>query len=663
MRKLLVVLVCAVALLATATASEAKIFVNISDGTNPTINALASTTVPFFKGNLKLSQASSTRLASGDQTDTLTLIQCTTPRPCALFIPSGASTQQPGDTFKISDVSATALAKVTALDKFTGGDRVSFSGVRFTSLGTNKVLTVTYGTQTGDLRTLTSAEASSYVVSSAFSGHFKTLAGLRATACKVGTVATDMDQPEEACVRLSMALNGTGVDGQGNPASATIAVACNNLFPTVNPCGTNGSWTASTGTFNGVNDGRSISCPSGCSPAQVATLTGRFNGANETLQLTTSLNGFIANVTDENGGVEEAAIGLADEVALNRWVTTSAKNERCKAVAKAPTTNDTRNVTNKSTLPISFEYWCGTVTAAGAEGIPLVSLADTALIPGAAGAKYSASRETFLPTQTTQDQLQFKQIQTLTLTYDVVVGTETDPTDTRLPPVTYSDCRDRSIRLEIQLMDSSGADKGIMTVNLGTTTVDNFKNGCNAFAGFVDIRNNQDARVDASQLALNNPPACCSKFTDLQNGTIGNLIVRKIAFIVSRPVSPVSDPPENYGVRFFDGNVNGITALSSLQVVTNFVRVTPTSTNGVSIAITKLDGVGAGVVKVIPSSEIVINGGKFTTSASINDIVPESGASYAVSLCPNGTEQNDPNLAENTVLGICIADQARFTLL
>jgi hypothetical protein len=109
--------------------------------------------------------------------------------------------------------------------------------------------------------------------------------------------------------------------------------------------------------------------------------------------------------------------------------------------------------------------------------------------------------------------------------------------------------------------------------------------------------------------------------------------------------------------------VNGITALSSLQVVTNFVRVTPTSTNGVSIAITKLDGVGAGVVKVIPSSEIVINGGKFTTSASINDIVPESGASYAVSLCPNGTEQNDPNLAENTVLGICIADQARFTLL
>jgi len=70
----------------------------------------------------------------------------------------------------------------------------------------------------------------------------------------------------------------------------------------------------------------------------------------------------------------------------------------------------------------------------------------------------------------------------------------------------------------------------------------------------------------------------------------------------------------------------------------------------------------AGVVAVIPSSQIIINGGKYTTSINVNQMQAESGASYAISLCPNGTEQNDPNLAPNTVLGNCIADQSRMTL-
>jgi hypothetical protein len=65
--------------------------------------------------------------------------------------------------------------------------------------------------------------------------------------------------------------------------------------------------------------------------------------------------------------------------------------------------------------------------------------------------------------------------------------------------------------------------------------------------------------------------------------------------------------------------------------------------------ITKLTGQNAGVVKVVPSSQIVINGGKYTTSVNVNDIQAESGQSYAISLCPNGTEQNDPNLPANTV--------------
>ena len=78
----------------------------------------------------------------------------------------------------------------------------------------------------------------------------------------------------------------TTADGQGSSASTTVAVPCNNLFPAVNPCGTGGVWTAANGTFTAVNDGKSISCPSACSPAQVGTLTARFNAINDVLQLT-----------------------------------------------------------------------------------------------------------------------------------------------------------------------------------------------------------------------------------------------------------------------------------------------------------------------------------------------------------------------------------------
>ena len=677
MRKLWLTMLCTLAFLGTAAVSEANIFVTISDGPH---------TVTASTGLLRLSQTITTPILSApDTTTTMFLLTCTA--PCTAFFPSGQATQQNGDTFKIQDVSSTNRARIEVLDAFTSSDRISFKGVKFTSilpLGTStyaaKTLTVTYGTQSGNLRALTSAQASSYFVSAAFSGSFKTSTNLRATACKAGTASTDMDDATDACARLSVTLNGTGVDGQGNTVSATVAVACNNAFPTLNPCGTNGSWTT-TGTFTGVNDGRSLSCPSTCSPVQVATLTGKFNGVNEVLQLTASLNGVIANATDENGGVEDAALALAGEVGLNRWVTTSANIERCKAVPKAPTTNDTRNVTNNSSLPISFEYWCGTLSPVLSGGIPLVSLADTLLLPGAASTRYSGSRETFLPEP---GSLQFKNITTLLLSYNVLLDSVV--TDSRLPPVFYTDCQDGSIRLEIQLVDSNGVDRGTVKVYLGSASGTqgppfNYTDGCADVPQPFDVFANPDARVDLSGLLGNLSRPCCVKFSDAQKGNVGNQFVRRIAFVVSRPVAPVGDPANiNYGVQFLDGNVNTITAAgsppvtpTSFQTVTNFVRKTDLSTNGVSITITKLSSPTGtpevpktGVVLVIPGSQIIINGGKYTTSINVNQIQPESGASYAISLCPNGAETDvvpDPTIPPSIpVRGLCIADQGRMTL-
>jgi hypothetical protein len=664
MRKFLLSVGCALFLLTTATVSDAKMYVNISDGTT-TLNAKGSATVPFIKSHpsspthgLRLSQLSAAPSGTLDATATLTVLFCPT-RPCTVFFPSGAATQQTGDTFKIQDIgSATSLqARVEKFDSGSTADRVSHKGVKYTSIGTLKTLTVTYGNQAGDLRPLTSTQAQSYSISAAMSGSFKTSLGARASSCKAGTVATDMDDPlTEACVRLSIALNGTAINGQsGN--TTTVSVPCNSTF-TVNPCG-GGTWTPSNGTFSGVTDGSSISCPSACSPAQEAALVAKFNAVNDVLQMTASTHGAIANVTDENGGGEESLLALATEIALPRWVTYSAAIERCRAVPGEPISGGTHNISN-SNLPISFELWCGNFTPAGAAGSTLVSLADTALLPGAASTRYEASRETLL---LAPGQLQLKNITTMGFTYDVFVGIEENPVDSRLGPLTYSDPKDGALRLEIQLLSSQGVDLGILKVYL--CSADNGKNGCNDFEQIgLDIVNNPDARVDPSALAGNLAAPCCITFSQAKQGQLGNSRVRKIAFIVSRPVSPPSDPADNYKVTFFDGNVNGVTALSSLQVPTGFTRV-PTaqlSTNGLSIVITKLTGSNPGVVKVIRSGAIATGGNKYSTTAAVGDLLPESGALYSVGLCPSGTEENDPSLPANTPIGTCIANHATMTL-
>ena len=91
MLKLLLSVGCALALLTTATVSDAKIFVKISDGTTAgTLDAQASTTVPFSQGWAAAQPwPPQPRRARPIVTDTLThRLSCTT-RPCKVYFPSG----------------------------------------------------------------------------------------------------------------------------------------------------------------------------------------------------------------------------------------------------------------------------------------------------------------------------------------------------------------------------------------------------------------------------------------------------------------------------------------------------------------------------------------------------------------------------------------------
>jgi hypothetical protein len=118
MFKLLLSVCCALALLTTATVSDAKIFVNISDGTN-TLNAQPPTVLPPFNvGGLRLSITPPTLSGNLDNTFVHNILSCTTP-PCKVYFPSGnvAPAAALGtDTFTIEDISSTSRARVEKFD-------------------------------------------------------------------------------------------------------------------------------------------------------------------------------------------------------------------------------------------------------------------------------------------------------------------------------------------------------------------------------------------------------------------------------------------------------------------------------------------------------------------------------------------------------------------
>lgn len=704
MRKLALQLSLVLAVVASATASHANIFVKITDGTTTLDGTtLNQSCVPLssFPNGCSLSQApgfvvnqatdaTSPANAGLDVTDTMVLLKCPT-HPCTVFFPSGALTPQPGDTFKFADTNPTGpFARVVMFDSATSADRVSLRGIAITSLTAGKTLTLTYGTQVGDLR---AQNFTPYPATAAMSGTFRTALGSRATACSDGSTSTSVGTP---CVELLIKVNGTTVDGQGSSAVATTAVPCNNSFPTVNPCGTGGSW-STTGSFSGVNDTNNMDCPSTCTPTSRGILTVVFKGASETLNLAASAHGAISSKSAQDGGLEENFLALADELGGNRWVPYTAANQRCQAVPKAPSTNDTRNINNNSNLPLSFELWCGFFAPlTSGTGVSLLSIVDQAesnLIGNLTGSQKptsqttqnDASRVGFLPAA---GQLAVKGITVLSLTYDVFVGTGPSG-NSSLGNLNFTDCTAGSLRVEFQLLDSkTRAPVGTANVYLGSNSADHFQSLCNGFESTIgtDLVNNPDARVDTSGLAGNLASPCCITFKKFQQGSTGQLLVRKMSLIVDHgigvPLTPCSPSDTsacaNHMVTFFDGNVNGFTALSSLQIVTGVTRTFDLSTDGVNIMITKLSDPTAPasyqatlpkIVTIVPSTDITINGGKYTSSVNVNALEPNSGATYAVSLCPNGSAI-DPilNPLQDTSgawrpQGICIPDQAIFTLL
>src|SRR5262245_42953582 len=126
MRKLWLTMLCTLAFLGTATVSEAKMFVSISDGTTTldgrTLNITGNP--PGTKGALILRKDSVAppnptppALPADLPVDTLNILSCVA--PCIVGFPSGTIGGAAGDTFLIENVSGTNRAKLTKLDSGT----------------------------------------------------------------------------------------------------------------------------------------------------------------------------------------------------------------------------------------------------------------------------------------------------------------------------------------------------------------------------------------------------------------------------------------------------------------------------------------------------------------------------------------------------------------
>lgn len=627
----------------------ANIKLTISDGTSS-----VSPTSP--KPGFRVSMAS-----PAGSTTTLSLLSCPL-RPCTVFFPSGMTSQQAGDTFKFRDAcgatglptcpSATTtitttspVARVVKTDSST--DRIDLKGLQITALaaGAGKTVTVTFETELGDL-TIVSSSSGSYPFSVTLNGSFTKKppqtsggSGGLTAACPNPDLGLTNTQLTTPCAKLALQVNGVTANGTGLSGIATASVPCKN--GTVTPCATVGGIYSSTGTIN-TTDSSSISCGTTCSPVHKVTLTAKFTVTDQTIALINSGIGAMSGLGEEEGGLEDLFHSLADELGANFWVAFTAGTELYRAVPKPPWTNETRNISNNSVVPIVFELQQADFVPANG-GVTLTSIVTDGNLTADEQARNDRSYAAFIAQPL---QLRWKDVTLLMLTYEFIVG-DSFSGDPRSGTLSFSDCAGAAFRLQVALTTKDGVDVGSLIVNLGSQN--QFTGGCAAAATTLSASNlvdNRDPRVDPSLLLGQLASACCMTVKQSQ-GRYGNLFVRSISVVVDQAIFLTT--PANYKVNLLEGVVNGIRATDSLVVASGYEQVTNLPVDGRSIVITKLTGTPIDPI-VIGNDAIETIGGRLRTQVPVQSLSPDpGGTTYSVELCLFG--------------GRCIPLQGFLTLL
>jgi hypothetical protein len=511
------------------------------------------------------------------QTTTLFLLTCATP-PCSQKI----------GNFTFEDISATNRARFIKTDG-ASVDKVEFKGVRVRSLVNGKKLTVQYQTADGDLTPL---PGNLYPYTATMFGSFVAASG-------TGAAAGCTNPNRTFCVRLEVEANGNTVNLSGSEILASVSVPPISTLTGSLPAGLSDSETINCGT-QGV--------AGSCRPQLTATLVAFFDVKGETLTLPGSaITGNGNRATQDEGGVDLCA-DISEMGCQDAFLLFTATAQNFKAVPKSPRADAVINAGRAVELRFELQRPTQIVPA---DKVTLIAL-DPGSAEMGAGDQAAASRAflAFVPADLTPTQLR-----TLIFDYDVIVDEE------------FSDCVDRSLRVEITFDRPDGRVEGPVVIALGSAP--DFGSGCkDAGLSGLDLLDNHDRRADTT--ALGN--RCCTEPLGLMNrlGGADGRRVRSVSFVLE--ARPGID--QKVELRRAEVNASVFTPVET----TGFVRSCEVPANGRTIRITKRTGPDAGREFVVPDEDVKKGTCALQAKVNTNLLEPDPGGltTYRAELCVSG---------------------------
>jgi hypothetical protein len=452
------------------------------------------------------------------------------------------------------------------------------------------------------------------------------------------------------CAKLQLETFGTTpagiVDGEGLLATATTAIPCgtpvSRATPSPSPCGAlwGGGYYPSGGFQS--EDRADITCPSGCEPWHVVTISAEFREAGETLLLYEPPVVAVSSYTSEEFGLEFLLASLANRL-TNPWGAFTAADELYRATPYIDS--------SAGTITIGFGLQKGMLVAAN-RGVALTSVGTDqnpergdGYLPATEQARNNASYVTYIPRPRS---LPWKDVRELTLRYDYGMG-ESDTADLRLPKrLKFSDCLNGSFRLRVALTDDKDVEAGILNVYLGSSG--DFRTGCAAAAKTLAGQNlvkRNERRVDASQLDARQK--CCISFSEAQR-LFGHLFVRSISVVVDRGI-PAIEQPVHFKVDLRDAIVNGARSRQRLATV-DPKRYQPLSAKnlpvkGSSLVLTNVSKQPF-ISTSLPDGRVQIVGDRLQAQIKAEELPGGKSGTYRANLCLFG--------------GRCVPLQGEFTV-
>jgi hypothetical protein len=533
-------------------AARAAIKVTLSDGVT------TKTSLTGFTLSL-----GTTALAGANQTLFL-FTGCTA--PCTRHFPSGATTAQATDTFKIQDISSTNRARVEKIDvpsggtATTGADSLVLRGIKIYALagGAGKTFTLVYSTDPGDFTTITSSSGN-YLATAKVKGQFR-LDTTSPIDGNTGLIAATCNNGESnPCVKLQLQINTLTLNGQGSSASAvvTAAVPCSSTS-TTSPCGTGGFWspTLISGDQFLASDSGSVGCGTTCAPVQKGTLTVKFSAANQVLTLSNSAGGGLAPDTED--GLVDLAVALG-EPGIDQWLASCSGDQPLQVQGLPPFGNQGRNQDSaNANFPAKFALFAANLVPAPG-GFTMESVADSAaesVLSPTVAEKNNFCLMARIFSATTRPEL--RNIGPFTLSWTAFVVGNAESINSQLGTLTFINCT-ACFRVEIDLLKDS-IDAGTLKIYLGSSGANSLPNpdGTIPLDFFVDTA----LRVDASgidplgTLSGVAPQDCCITFASAaSNSNYGKLLVKAVRVVLESTPGATADNHQVTGVKaVVDGN-------------------------------------------------------------------------------------------------------------